>query len=288
MLARALLSIALAPTLGAAEIAYVAGVTTNSIGRFDLTTGEFLGTLLEVDAPYDLAITPFGTLLVVSEARYLYEYDLTSGSFLRTIGSAGSGYRVQYTPLNTVLFAGTEYDYSTGTAIRGNLPNGSAAFRTATEFWIATGEDLYVYSYPAFDLIRTISGEGSNLHFAADGRALLINVGIPGVLSIDPVTGQNFVLVRNGPTFPAGLAVRANGNLLVTSLDYTTIFEYDGTTGAFQRFIVGSPLVQSAVSIATDAVDFCDIPIAGDINGDGVVDLSDLGILLSNYGMHCP
>ncbi len=80
-----------------------------------------------------------------------------------------------------------------------------------------------------------------DLTFGPDRMLYVASKGDGRIVRIDPDAGTSETFVpadASGPGVPSALTFGPNGNLFVSSLNFSSVIEYDGTTGAFVRNFV--------------------------------------------------
>ena len=125
----------------------------------------------------------------------------------------------------------------------------------------------------------------ADITFGPDGKLYASTYENDGVVRYDVATGEaeEFIASDNGVVdLLASLMFHpVTGNLLVSSYRTDQILDFDGDTGAY---IGEFAVIDQAWCISmAPGEDFTE-PVPGDANGDGYVDVSDLGILATNYG----
>jgi outer membrane protein assembly factor BamB len=193
----------------------VSGQNTNSIFRFDETTGEFLGKLLGPDAglssPVGMRIGPDGDLYIANQASGVinrYNFATSTLSVFASTGFAPTD--IQFNGAGQLItsdFFGTgvyKFDLATGTNLGQFVTGGSLLQPTNM---LISSDLLYVSSLGTGEVQRFDATTGAYVDtFISSGSA--------------------------GLTFPAGLAINADDDLLVSSLLTHQILRFDGSTGA--------------------------------------------------------
>ncbi len=270
----------------------------------DLVPSGFGG----LDFPSGLALSPVGTLLVASATHNVLEYNATFGTYLGQFVTAGDGGLVNPKALafgpNGNLFVSSfdnrvlEYD------------GGSGAFVGVFVSFVSGG---------------LIDPQG--LVFKPDGTLLVSSDDTDEILEYDGQTGAFVGRWDHGGLasgfwgldHPGDLEIGPNGNVYVSSVGNAAVHMYDIETGAFMRtyyvlaaagplqapggiaFVDGSG-IDCNVNLVPDGCDIAagtspdnngnGIPdeceaIPGDLDGDGLVGITDFLLLLAAWGP-CP
>jgi hypothetical protein len=209
------------------------GYDTDSVLRYNGTTGVFLGTMVTsgsggLDTPHGFAFTPEGNLLVASAANSrVLRYDETTGTFLSAFVPSGSG-GLDGAP-------GIVYGPD------GNLYVSSAATRSVLRYNGTTGAFMGTF-------VASFSGGLDRPHglvFGPDGNLYVNSSDNNSVMRYDGTTGDPLPAPNQpGATFVAsgsgglsapygGLVFGPDGNLYVSSYGSSSVLRYNGTTGAF-------------------------------------------------------
>jgi hypothetical protein len=132
-----------------------------------------------------------------------------------------------------------------------------------------------------------ITGPATGVAVMPDGRLLVADFGGDRVWRFDTSSPQQFApnlgSFLGGGAYtldgPRDIVYGPNGNLFVVGGLSNNVLEFNGTTGAFVRTVV--PAGGGLSGPWGLAFGFT----PGDLNGDGAVDQSDMGILLAAFGV---
>jgi WD40 repeat protein len=203
---------------------YVASFGTNSILRYNSTTGAFLGTFVSsgsggLNEPTGLFFSG-GKLYVVSQGNNsVLRYDASSGAYIDTFVTSGSG---------------------------GLSEAQRAAFGPDGNLYVSSGNTNSILRYSgstgAFLNAFVAAGSGGLVRphailFAPDGNLYVASNRTNQVLRYNATTGA-FVGVfvaagSGGLNAPTDLTFGPDGNLYVSSWGNDRVLGYSGTTGAF-------------------------------------------------------
>ncbi len=296
----------------------VSGWNSSNVLGYD-ETGSFTGALLTagngLSLAHSLTMGPDGYVYVTSYGTdTVIRYDLKTGTSLGVFVTAGSGGlngpsnavfgpdgRLYVTGLlsNAIhVYSGTDGG-SLGTVVAGLSGAESLLFNDAGNLLLVSGPGNTVLEYDTTGVFQGVfvsPGNGlSNPHdgvFGPDGTFYLSAFGTNKVLAYNGATGAFIdVFVQDDPGTPAidesgglasahGLLFGRDGDLYVTSFSSNQVLRYNGATGAFIDVFISAG---NGLSGATDVL----FPITGDLNGDGVVGISDFLDLLAQWGA-CP
>jgi streptogramin lyase len=203
---------------------YVASFGTNSILRYNPTTGAFLGTFVSsgsggLNHPTGLFFGSDGKLYVVSQGNNsVLRYNGTTGAFLDTFVTSGSGglseaQRAAFGPdgnlyvssgnTNSIL----RYNGSTGAFLNAFVSAGSGGLASPTGFVFGPDGKLYVNSTNNNSVLRYDGTSGAFLGaFVASGGG--------------------------GLAHPTDLMFGPDGNLYVSSWGNDRVLRYQGLSGA--------------------------------------------------------
>ncbi len=200
----------------------VAGLHSESIVRFDSSTGAVLGTIgtTELASPRGILMLESGNLLVANSGTdSIIEIDADTGSLVRTVANSSyidQGNQLAITPAGHVLVS--------------NVPSSVGGSHVA-RFDLDSGVLI--------DLI----GDGlmfnpQGILLSTNGNILVANDGAhDNILEFDVDTGdlvREFVQTgTGGMDDPTGMTWGPNGSLFVASLSSNSILEFDGATGNF-------------------------------------------------------
>lgn len=220
----ALLALAL-PVL--AGDALVTSWNTNSILRYDETTGALIGTFVASGAgglqtPHSARYGPDGNLYVSSfGASAVLRYDGQTGAFIDAFVPSGSG----------GLSGATDALFGPD----GNLYVPSFSTPGVKRYNGQTGAFIDNFITPGNGLVAAESG-----CFGPDGDFYLANSSGNNILRYDGQTGA-FVSVFASSSLndTHALTFGPNGNLYASAFGNQRVHEFDGQTGAFVRVFVG-------------------------------------------------
>jgi DNA-binding beta-propeller fold protein YncE len=242
----------------------VTSFSSNSVSRFDLTTGAFLGTLdlsANLSGPLCTRLGPDGRLYVASEGTGTIErFDASTGAHLGTFIAPGSGglttpSGVTWGPdghLYVSSFTGNsvlKYDGVTGAFMSTFIASGIGGINGAdngTHF--GPDNNLYIPSYNNNRILRKSASGGFVTTFVSTisrprvlefraGSAYVTAEGSDSVMKYDLATGASqgaFVAAGSGGLdAPTGMVFAPDGSLYVSSVTNDNVLRYDATTGAF-------------------------------------------------------
>jgi DNA-binding beta-propeller fold protein YncE len=225
---------------------YVASAGTNSVIRYDGSTGQLIGTFVASGSgglgdPFGLTFGPDGNLYVgsrgtTSGTNSIYRYNGTTGAFIDTFVSAGSG------GLNDPIGLAFGPD--------GNLYVSSHVTRSVMRYegpsGTSPGSPLPSTGQTGATFVATGSGGLQNpdeLTFGPDGN-LYVADGNSQVLKFDATTG-NFLSVfvtpgEGGLDDTRGIAFDQEGRLYVADTDTNRIHRYDSQGNYLDDPVVGT------------------------------------------------
>ncbi len=265
------LSLAHSLTIGPDGYIYITSFGTDTVIRYDAKTATNLGVFVTaglggLNGPSNAVFGPDGRLYVTGLlSNSIHVYDGSNGASLGTVIAGLNG-------AESVLFNAD-----------GNLLLVSGPGNTVLEYDTA-GVFQGVFVSPGNGLSNPHDGV-----FGPNGNFYLSAFGTNKVLAYDGSTGTFIeVLVQDDPGTPAidesggltnahGLLFGRDGDLYVTSFGSNEVLRYDGATGEFLDVFVTSG---NGLSGPTDVL----FPITGDIDGDGVVGITDFLELLGQWG----
>jgi streptogramin lyase len=215
---------------------YVSGLGTNTVLRYDGTTGAFLGAFVPAGSggllmPEGLAFGPDGNLYVVSRTNSVLRYDGSSGAFLGAFAGPGS-------PLTTGFYL-SYWD------LDGDAPGPADHYRLSASA-VAVGDSPFQVTLTALDASgRWARGYRGTVHFtstdpqttlpadytftAADGGNHRFTI-TPHAAGLQTITVQD---TANG-SLASTHDVRVTRTVwLAPSFDNSSVLRYDSETGAF-------------------------------------------------------
>lgn len=284
---------------------YVLSGQTNAVELFNVTSGTYVGTFAAVPGdPRRLQYSTTGTLFV-SHSAGIDEFDATNGTLIREVANY-SAYGALLTPLNTLLVSSNgagdifELEYGDLDHIRTLTTVNfirSIDWADNGNVRISSGDDYLEYTWPSWSavgVVATFPGWNSQYSLAVDSeeRAYWAVTDID-VIRRRPADGsglaEDFVIadgvnLLDSPT--AVTIIPSSDNLLVFSSSLKFFYEFDGETGALVRRF--GPYQQVAANVAEMGfLQNMEPPMCSleaDIDGNGSVDITDLAILLANFG----
>lgn len=223
-----LLSALAAPAISGQDL-LVTSWNTNSVIRYDGTTGALVGTFVAsgsggLSLPHSATFGPDGNLYVTSFGNdRVLRYDGQTGAFLDAFVPAGRG--------------GLNGPSSADFGANGNLFVASFNTPAVMEYDGTTGTFVRRFIRPGNGLVVSESG-----HFGAGGDYYLANGGGDNVLRYDGTTGAFVEVFADGGGLqdPHEAVFGPNGNLYVPAFGSNRVVEYDGATGAFVRTFISS------------------------------------------------
>jgi len=242
----------------------VASFQNDRVLRFDRATGAFIDVMIDntngLDAPVMLLLGPDGALYVTSQlSDEVHRYDAATGAFLGVFVAAGAGgldgpSGMAFGPDGRLYVAGRfsadvlAYNGATG-AFEESVVDSADGLTSGNTFGIgfADNGDLYVAS--ANQVFRVDVAAG----------AVVASVGVSSI-GIDPGPGGGMYAARGGADQIAHIDPATD---TVVTNAYLGAGANTPNLLNFFRFIEEIP---------------------GDLNGDGVVDTADLGILIAMFG----
>lgn len=250
--------------LAIADRVLVASFANDRVLRYDRGSGAFEGVFIDdssgLDAPVTLVVGPDGALYVASQlSDEVHRHDALRGAFLGVFVSAGSGgldgpSGMVFGPDGRLYVAGRHsanviaYDGSTG-AFDEVIVDGADGLNPGDTFGIA------------FD------GDGE-LYVASGGVIHRVDVGAGAVVGTIGVSSIGLELGPDGDLYAAG-----GGANQLARIDPST---ESVVTSSFLGAGANAPNLLNFFHFVQGVV--------GDINGDGLVDTADLGILIGAFG----
>ena len=249
----------------------VGSFNTNSVLRYDETTGAFLGVFASgggLDRPLELLFGPDGNLYVTSFGTdSVLRYNETTGVFIDAFVPAGSGglaapQGAVFGPDGNLYVSSADsvlrYSGTTGTFIDAFVPSGTGGL--VMPIGVTFGPDANLYVAAAFNVTPSLQqygvlrfdgatgafidlfidlqlgalGPPSRLLFGPDGNLYLYLTMDPYVERFDGATGAfiDRFIVGGGGGFAFDLAFGRDGELYVSSFA-DGVLRYNETTGAF-------------------------------------------------------
>gem|GEM_PF-2867165 len=274
------------------EDVYVAGLQSNAIHRYDGVTGEPIGDGVfsrrgQIVAPVDLDWGPDRNGDGVADLYVLNNVNRKRLVWVDGVTGARGGVLIFD---NTARYTIAEFmTFGPDTTADGT-----------PEIYMTTGASNTIYKFDgasgAFieNFSRRQAGylTGRDLLFHTDGRLYVCNGAGNGIVSVDATTGRDGLAFvpsgSGGLANPHGIIFGhdANGDgiedLYVAGQQSITVTRYDGLTGEYIDMPV-SPN-EGGITAAASILFMPDPPCTGDIDRDGGVGLSDLAVVLSNFG----
>ncbi|MBI2825394.1 MAG: PEP-CTERM sorting domain-containing protein [Planctomycetia bacterium] len=308
--------LSLASSAAADSDLIVAGRDSDSVFRFNQVTGAAVGTQPfasggGLDQAVGVRYGPDGNLYVASQGTgEVKRYNAVTGAFIDnfiTAHSGGLGGPADIRFHNGLLyvadfFAGSVYRYNaaTGAFVDSLGLGGLAAQPTGLKF--DSAGNLYVSSFannrvvkydptqpPASQYSVFASGNGLNgpagLTFGPDNNLYVVDLLGFDVRKFDGTTGA---FIGSGPgqdqpfavtgdqSFPSGILFTPGGEMLVTSLAFSSVLKFDSSSGAAQGTFASDPAMMLPSFMVLS-------PIPGDANADDIVDVSDIQLIAAHY-----
>jgi streptogramin lyase len=266
-------------TIGPDGLLYVCSSGSDQVLRYDPQTGQPIDVFIQsgfgLDGPQEIVFNgPYAYVTSFLNNRVL-RYDAEFGTYVDTFITPGSG------GLNGPV----------GLAFG---PNGHAFVSSIFTHQVlrydgASGVFLDVFVSAASGGLLNPWG----LHFLDGGPLLVAGAGSASILRYNPSTGAFIgALVGPGgtnPIAPAFIRIGPDGDLYVPNQlgAMSSVYRFNAVTGAFLGTVV-SPGA-GGLNGAFDVV-FVNAPAdcSGDVDGNGVVDGADLGLMLGNWGLCAP
>jgi hypothetical protein len=261
----------------------VASSRNHSVLEFNINTGAFVRTFVPggsggLVTPFGLAFKPGGNLFVTSGLSQVLEFDRTTGAFVRVFVTAAANggltdpRGILWLPSGNLLVAShntdqvLEYNGTNGAFVRQFSQVGDGTVLTLDQPWcLRLGPEGDVYCSRTHDHGAPLPPpDGTPLHLS-NAR----------IYRFDPASGY-FVLCY---------VMGVNSNLVnPTGFDFVPDA---GTDCNNNQFPDGCDIAtgRSADVNENGKPDECETICAGDVNGDGGVNLADLAVLLSNFGV---
>ncbi len=255
----------------------VTSLLTDSLFRFDATSGGFLGEFADLnglDNPIDVEIGPDGLVYVSGFASDdITRYDATTGAFVDQFIPPGSGglnapARMVFGPdgnLYVSNYATDEvlrFDGAGGAFIDAFVPAGSGTLDQPDGIAFGVDGNLYVVSGASGEILRYDGASGAfidnfaligpggtgyaDLAFGPDSNLYVSSVSLNKVQRFDGGTGvkiDDFVAAGSGGIGGAdGLAFGPDGHLYVVGFLSDNVLRYDAATGAFVNEYVSAAI----------------------------------------------
>ena len=210
--------------VGPDGLLYVTGYSSNTVARYNASTGALVGTFVtsgsgSLSGATSLAFGPDGNLYVSSENNdRVLKYDGTTGAFLSTFITAGSGginapAGLVFRPDGFLYVGGHQsdnilkYNATTGAFVGTFVAAGSGGLNGPEQMTWGPDGNLYVASRNTNDVKRYNGTTGAYI--------------------------DNFVTSGSGGLSEAlGISFGPDGNLYVSSRLTDKVIQYNGTTGA--------------------------------------------------------
>ena len=254
--------------VGTEPVLFLTSYSTNSVLRFDATTGQFKGEFVlpgsgGLSFPETLDFGPDGNLYVLGNAANpsVLRYDGQTGAFLGPFtppiigggdllfGPDGKLYVAAY-HTNEVL----RFDGETGAFIDTFVSSGSGGLNLPANLAFGTDGNLYVDSYSSVNeydgqtgaFLKSLGGGGmvrpTDMQFGPDGYLYVADYITSAIYRFDASAGAfKDIFVTSGS---GGLSDNhvitfgPDGDLYLVDSTQSAVFRYDGATGAFiDRFI---------------------------------------------------
>ena len=202
---------------------YVSLIVTNTVARFDVSTGQLIETLSGgLSGPHGMRFSPEGALFVVSHSDgRIAEYDSVNGSFA-TVASGLS------TPLDVLV--GTESGPCAPPIYVSDSSSGSIV-----QFDGASGERRGTFG---------VTGPRPfGMACAPNGNLLVATQQANTLIELDNATGSSLGAFASGLSVPTAVVTGPNGNVFVAEAGANRVSELDGQSGAFLRSL-GSGIIQ--------------------------------------------
>lgn len=260
----------------------VASSRNHCVLEYDIDSGAFVRIFIPsgtggLTTPFGLAFKPGGNVFVTSGLTQVLEFDRITGAFVRVfVAAAANGglsepRGILWLPSGNLLVAShdtdqvLEYNGTTGAFVRQFSQVGDGTVLTLDQPWcLRLGPDGDVYCSRAHDHPDPVPPPGEPLHLS-NARIYRFNVN-SGFFVLTYVMGVNSNLVNpTGFDFVPDAGTDCNNNQFPDNCDIAAGRSTDLNGN-------GTP-------------DECESICPGDVNGDGAVDLADLAILLSNFGV---
>ncbi len=280
-----------------------------AVRRYDLASGAYLGEMVaaaDLVAPFGIAASSRGTFCVSEQDGRVLEFDAGSGALVRelvTLGDNGglaNPHGLLFTPDGRLLVCSRdtdqvlEYDGDSGAFLR-QFNNGGTANRLTLNqpFGIRLGpdNDIYVSRHGGHDHNDT---GGGHLHLT-DARIFHFDLESGNFVRAFVVGNDNSVGPANAFAFVPGRGMDCNFNQIPDNCEIASGAVLDRNGNGLPDSCdclgdVNGDLVTDISDLAILLGNFGRKPAGpadGDLNGDGGVDLSDLALLVQAYGVPC-